>query len=205
MSNLHRAILHEDGKIKIAIRFIVLRYFTLFYYHVDLQPCQSNAVISIHCFCVTFHHQVDLHPIRSRNFGLGAARVVGRRRGGHIMGGTPVSSPPPPLGKDWKIGTLVIPLVRFLPPPSFPGAERSAISLTWRRAITAATRRGLAPRQRLREGRGECPRTRIDYSAIPRRIELNPRRGRRRRRIPMKQSFSAEGRKQRIAGHFSAK
>ena len=151
MSNLHRAILHEDGKIKIAIRFIVLRYFTLFYYHVDLQPCQSNAVISIHCFCVTFHHQVDLHPIRSRNFGLGAARVVGRRRGGHIMGGTPVSSPPPPLGKDWKIGTLVIPLVRFLPPPSFPGAERSAISLTWRRAITAATRRGLAPRQRLRE------------------------------------------------------
>ena len=72
MSNLHRAILHEDGKIKIAIRFIVLRYFTLFYYHVDLQPCQSNAVISIHCFCVTFHHQVDLHPIRSRNFGLGS-------------------------------------------------------------------------------------------------------------------------------------
>ena len=203
MSNLHRAILHEDGKIKIAIRFIVPRYFTLFYYHVDLQPCQSNAVISIHCFCVTFHHQVDLHPIRSRNFGLGAARVVGRRRGGHIMGGTPVSSPPPPLGKDWKIGTLVIPLVRFLPPPSFPGAERSAISLTWRRAITAATRRGCTTHQRLHETPpGEHLSTRNDCSAIPRRIELNPRR---RHRIPMKQSFSAEERKQRIAGHFSAK
>ena len=40
---------------------------------------------------------------------------------------------------------------RSFPPPSFPGVERSAISLTWRRAITAATRRGLAPRQRLRE------------------------------------------------------
>ena len=63
MSNLHRAILHEDGKIKIAIRFIVPRYF----YHVDLQPCYN---ISIHCFCFTFHHLVDLHPI------LGAAEVV---------------------------------------------------------------------------------------------------------------------------------
>ena len=34
MLNLHRAILHEDGKIDIGIHFIVLRYLTLSY-HVD--------------------------------------------------------------------------------------------------------------------------------------------------------------------------
>ena len=82
------------------------------------QRCFFNplllCIFNKQALSATFHHQVDLHPIRSRNFGLGAARVR-RRRGGHIMGGTPVSSPPPPLRKDWKIGTLVIPLVRFLP------------------------------------------------------------------------------------------
>ena len=75
-----------------------------------------GTFLPMKCFgsCVD---RFDLHHIRPEISGLGPPSLFAqvRRRGGHIMGGTSVSSPHPPLRKDWKIGTLVIPLVRFLP------------------------------------------------------------------------------------------